>query len=151
MLSIFLRRGLLCCVYLQPTGKELSGENKYPPPEFRRAYYSNFSGVFTVIFQHFHLWYLTDIQDNLEMNPTTPLHEDTLYNLPPESPHQEVQRCTRNSPCKLLGRTICPTPTNHVHNLDEELGTDDTTPTPPTSSDLPPTTQSSHPAPFYCL
>ena len=30
MLSIFLRRGLICCVYLRPTGKELSGENKYP-------------------------------------------------------------------------------------------------------------------------
>ena len=38
MLSIFLRRGLLCCVYLQPIGKELSGENRYPPPEFQRAY-----------------------------------------------------------------------------------------------------------------
>ena len=41
----FLRWGLLCCVCLQPTGKELSGENKYPPPEFRRAYCSNLSGV----------------------------------------------------------------------------------------------------------
>ena len=45
MLSIFLRRGLLCCVYLRPTGKGLSGENKYPSPEFRRAYCSNLSGV----------------------------------------------------------------------------------------------------------
>ena len=40
MLSIFLRRGLLCCLYLWPIGKELSGENRYPPPEFRRAYCS---------------------------------------------------------------------------------------------------------------
>ena len=30
------------------------------------------------------------------------------------------------------------TPTNHVRNLGEKLGTNDTTPTPPTSSDLPP-------------
>ena len=63
------------------------------------------------------------------MNPTTPLHEDPLNNLPPETPHQEAQRYTRNSPCRLAGCTICPTPTNHVLNLDEELGTDDTNPT----------------------
>ena len=72
------------------------------------------------------------------MNPTAPLHEDTVNNLPPETPHQVVQRCTRNSPCRLLGCTICPTPTNHVRNLGEELGTDDTNPTLPTTSDLPP-------------
>ncbi|XP_023324428.1 uncharacterized protein LOC111698346 [Eurytemora carolleeae] len=48
------------------------------------------------------------------MNPTTPLTEDTLNDLPPETPHQEAQRCTRNSPCRLLGWAICPTPTNHV-------------------------------------
>ena len=41
----FLRRGLLCCVYLRPTGKELSGENKYTPPEFWRAYFSSLSSV----------------------------------------------------------------------------------------------------------
>ena len=72
------------------------------------------------------------------MNPTTPLHEDSLIDLPPETPHQEAQRCTRNTPCRSSGCTICPTPTNHVRNLDVELGTDETTPTPPTSSDLPP-------------
>ena len=70
-----------------------------------------------------------DMQDNLEMNPTTPLQEDVLNNLPPETPHQEVQRCTRNSPCRLSGCTICPTPTNHVRNLDEELETGHTSPT----------------------
>ena len=94
-----------------------------------------------------------DLQDNLkmnpttplhkntltfEMNPTTPLHEDTFNNLPPETPHQEAQRYTRNSPCRLAGCTICPTPTNHVLNLDEELGTDDTNPTILTTTDLPP-------------
>ena len=63
------------------------------------------------------------------MNPTTPLHEDTLINLPPETSHQEVQRCTRNSPCRLSGCTICPTLTNHVRNLDEELETGHTSPT----------------------
>ena len=52
----FLRRGLLCCVYLRPTGKELSGENKYPPPEFRRAYCSNMSGVFAVICQQIYTY-----------------------------------------------------------------------------------------------
>ena len=72
------------------------------------------------------------------MNPTTPLLEDPLKDLPPETPHQEAQRCTRNTPSRLSGCTICPTPTNQVHNLDVELGTDDTTPNPPTSSDLPP-------------
>ena len=72
------------------------------------------------------------------MNPTNPLHEDPLKDLPPETPHHEAQRCTRNTPCGLSGCTICRTPTNHVRNLDVELGTDDTTPTPPTSSDLPP-------------
>ena len=41
----FLRQGLLCCVCLRLTGKDLSGENKYPPPEFRRAYCSILSGV----------------------------------------------------------------------------------------------------------
>ena len=71
------------------------------------------------------------------MNPTTPLHEETLINLPPETSHQEVQRCTRNFPCRLSGCTICPTPTNHVRNLDEELETGHTSPTPPTSSNLP--------------
>ncbi len=55
------------------------------------------------------------------MNPTTPLHEDTLIDLPPETPHQEAQRCTRNNPCRMQGCMICPTPTNHVRNLDEEL------------------------------
>ena len=85
------------------------------------------------------------------MNPTTPLHEDSLIDLLPETPHQEAQRCTRNTPSRLSGCTICPTPTNQVHNLDVELGTDDTTPNPPTSSDHSPHTQSSHPAPLYCL
>ena len=33
------------CYVIMPTGKELSGENRYPPPEFRRAYCSNLSGV----------------------------------------------------------------------------------------------------------
>ena len=77
------------------------------------------------------------------MNPTTPLHEDTLIDLPPETPHQEAQRCTRNSPYRTAGCAICPTPTNHVRNLDEEQGTDDTNPTTPTTSDLPP--PSNHP------
>ena len=101
--------------------------------------YSIFVWCVAVICQHFDLKLLADIQDNLEMNPNTPLHEDTLNNLPPETPHQETQRCTRNSPCRLAGCTICPTPTNHVRNLDEELGTDDTNSTIPTTSDLPPT------------
>ena len=34
----FLETGLLCCVYLRPTGKELSGQNLFPSPEFRRAF-----------------------------------------------------------------------------------------------------------------
>ena len=34
--------------------------------------------------------------------------------------------------------TICPTPTNHVRDLTEEMGTDDPMPNHPTSSDLPP-------------
>ena len=59
------------------------------------------------------------------MNPTTPLHEDTLIDLPPETPHQEAQRCTRNNPCRMQGCMICPTPTNHVRNLGEELNIDE--------------------------
>ena len=46
-----------------------------------------------------------------EMNSATPLHEDTSNGQPPETSHQEVQRCTRNTPCKLPGCMICPTPT----------------------------------------
>jgi len=34
--------------------------------------------------------------------------------------------------------TICPTPTNHVRDLTEEMGTDDPMPNLPTSSGLPP-------------
>ena len=45
-----------------------------------------------------------------EINPTTPLHEDTSNGQPPETPHKEVQRCTRTTPCKLPG-CICQTPT----------------------------------------
>jgi len=71
------------------------------------------------------------------MNPTTPLHEDTLIDLPPETPHQEAQRCTRNNPCRMQGCMICPTPTNHVRNLDEELNIDEPNSTPPTPTDLP--------------
>ena len=71
------------------------------------------------------------------MNPTTPLHEDTLIDLPPETPHQEAQRCTRNNPCRMQGCMICPTPTNHVRNLDEELNIDQSNSTPPTLADLP--------------
>ena len=41
----FLETGLLCCVYLRPTRKELSGENIFPSPEFGRAFYSSLSGV----------------------------------------------------------------------------------------------------------
>ena len=123
-------------MYLRPTRKELSGQNIFPSLEFQRAIYPSLSGVLllSVNISIYNTWW---IQDNLEMNPTTPLHEDTLINLPPETPHQEVQRCTRNSPCRLSGCTICPTPTNHVRNLDEELETGHTSPTPPTSSNLP--------------
>ena len=71
------------------------------------------------------------------MNPTTPLHEDTLIDLPPETPHQEAQRCTRNNPCRMQGCMICPTPTNHVRNLDEELDIDEYNSTSPPPSDLP--------------
>ena len=71
------------------------------------------------------------------MNPTTPLHEDPLIDLPPETPHQEAQRCTRNNPCRMQGCMICPTPTNHVRDLTEEMGTDDPMPNLPTSSGLP--------------
>ena len=70
------------------------------------------------------------------MNPTTPLHEDTLIDLPPETPHQEAQRCTRNNPCRMQGCMICPTPTNHVRNLDEELDIDEYNSTSPPPSDL---------------
>ena len=76
------------------------------------------------------------------MNQTTPLHEDPLNDLPPETPHQEAQRCTRNNPCKMQDCKICPTPTNHVGDLTEEMGTDDPMPNLPTSS------QSSHPDPL---
>ena len=71
------------------------------------------------------------------MNPTTPLHEDTLIDLPPGTPHQEAQRCTRNNPCRMQGCMICPTPTNHVRNLDEELNIDESNSTPPPPVDLP--------------
>jgi len=71
------------------------------------------------------------------MNPTTPLHEDTLIDLPPETPHQEAQRCTRNNPCRMQGCMICPTPTNHVRNLDEELNIDESNSTPSTLAELP--------------
>ena len=70
------------------------------------------------------------------MNPTTPLHEDPLNHLPPETPHQEAQRCTRNNPCRMQGCMICPTPTNHVRNLDEELNIDESNSTPSTLADL---------------
>ena len=79
-----------------------------------------------------------------EMNPTTPLHEDTLTfemnpttlhkdtsnGHSPETPHQKVQRCTRNTPCKLPGCMICQTPTNHVFNLDKEPSIDESSSTP---------------------
>ena len=71
------------------------------------------------------------------MNPTTPLHEDP-HDLPPETPHQEAQRCTRNNPCRMQDCIICPTPTNHVRNQTEEMGTDDSMPNLPTSSEDPP-------------
>ena len=71
------------------------------------------------------------------MNPTTPLHEDPS-NLPSETPHHEAQRCTRNNPCKMQDCTTCPTPTNHVRDLTEEMGIDDPMPNLPTSSGLPP-------------
>ena len=42
----FLETVLLCCVcILRPTGKELSGENKHPPPESWLAYYPDLSSV----------------------------------------------------------------------------------------------------------
>ena len=41
----FLETGLLCCVYLRPTGKESSGLNLFPSPEFRRAFYPSLSVV----------------------------------------------------------------------------------------------------------
>ena len=71
------------------------------------------------------------------MNPTTPLHKDP-HDLPPETPHQEAQRCTRNNPCRMQDCIIWPTPTNHVRDLTEEMGTDDSMPNPLTSSGLPP-------------
>ena len=42
-------------------------------------------------------------QESLELNPATPQLEDphTLNDLPPETPHQEGQRCTRNHPYKM--------------------------------------------------
>ena len=47
----FLETGVtLLCVFAV-TGKDLSGENKYPPIEFRRAYCSTSSGVFAIILQ----------------------------------------------------------------------------------------------------
>ncbi|XP_023334922.1 leucine-rich repeat extensin-like protein 1 [Eurytemora carolleeae] len=46
-----------------------------------------------------------------EMNSATPLHEDTSNGQPPETPHHEIQRCKRNTPCKLPGCMICQTPT----------------------------------------
>ena len=140
MLSIFLRRdnSVVC---IATTDWDIRVWGKYiSPTRISTGLYSIFVWCVAVICQHFDLKLLADIQDNLEMNPNTPLHEDTLNNLPPETPHQETQRCTRNSPCRLAGCTICPTPTNHVRNLDEELGTDDTNSTIPTTSDLPPPT-----------
>jgi len=41
----FLETGLLCCVYWRPNGKELSGQNIFPSPEFRQAFYPSLSGV----------------------------------------------------------------------------------------------------------
>ena len=38
----------------------------------------------------------------------------------------------------MQGCMICPTPTNHVRNLDEELNIDESNSTLPTSADLPP-------------
>ena len=44
-----------------------------------------------------------DIQDNLKMNPTTPLHEDTLNNLPPETPIRKslVQNIMKSLPMEV--------------------------------------------------
>ena len=40
----FLRRGYsVVCVFVRPIGKELSGENKHPPPESQPAYYPDLS------------------------------------------------------------------------------------------------------------
>ena len=55
------------------------------------------------------------------MDPTTPLHQDGDTSA---TPLQEPQKtCTRNTPCLLQGCMICRTPTNHVRNLDDALGT----------------------------
>ena len=52
-----------------------------------------------------------------EINQTTPLHEDTSNGQPPETPHQEVQRCTKNTPCKLPGCMICQPLLNQVPQI----------------------------------
>jgi len=80
------------------------------------------------------------------MNTATPFHQDP-HDLPPETPHQEVQRCTRNNPCRMQGCMICPTPTNHVRNLDEELNIDESSSTPSRSPHLYVHPQASHPNP----
>ena len=66
------------------------------------------------------------------MDPTTPLHQDGDTSA---TPLQEPQRfCTRNNPCNLQGCMICRTPTNHVRNLEDVLGTTENAPTSPSSN-----------------
>ena len=66
------------------------------------------------------------------MDPTTPLHQDGDTSA---TPLQEPQKtCTRNTPCNLQGCMICRTPTNHVRNLEDALGTTEDAPASPSSN-----------------
>ena len=87
---------------------------------------------------------------NPEMEPTTPLQQDTPHGDPLETPHQEIQKtCSGNSPCHLQGCSICCTPTNHVCNLDEALSKDNAIPDPRNTDDPPPAPH--HPDPHQCI
>ena len=71
------------------------------------------------------------------MDPVTPLHQEPLNGDTSETPHQEPQRTSRTSPCHQQGCLVCCTPTNHVHNLDEESNSSDAAQIPPTADELP--------------